>query len=193
MAPAKNATGAAGSRAPLDGAGLEQALAQGSLDRPATQLIGMMKASAKPGHVSFAPAGCGSWVDIPSAMITEAQHLGHQPCEEHSHPVFRIMLNEPTDPQAKVLLQLMAARTPAAMPMLMPIPMSMPAGLIGFGGEGLPAGPSVSALQKPQCTTWCMGPVLMCACPVYVPGKGWAYLISPCGSCSTDPVFTAFA
>jgi hypothetical protein len=189
MAPAEKSTGVASSRAVFNGAGLEEALAHGSLDRPATQLIGMMKASAVSGHVSFAPAGCGSWVDIPSAMIAEAQHIGHQPCEDHSHPVFRILLNEPADPQAKALLQLIAARRPAAMPM----PMSMPAGLTGFGGEGLPGGASVSELRRPQCTTWCMGPVLMCACPVYVPGKGWAYLVSPCGSCSTDPWFTAFA
>jgi hypothetical protein len=120
-----------------------------------------------------APAGCGSWVAIPSAMIAEAQHLGHQPCDDHSHAVFRILSDEPADPQAKVLLQLIAARTPAAIPMRM----SMPAGLTGFGGEGLPGGASVSELRRPQCTTWCMGPVLMCACAVYVPGKGWAYLV----------------
>ncbi|MFC4173764.1 hypothetical protein ACFOYU_17170 [Microvirga sp. GCM10011540] len=185
MALAKNAAGTAGGRAALDGAGLEKALSDGSLDRTTTQLIGMMKASAEPGYVSFAPAGCGSWVNIPSAMIAEAHHIGHQPCKDHSHPVFRILLNEPADPQAKALMQLMAARTPTAMPM------AMPAGLSGFEGEGLPIGPSVGELQKPQCTSWCMGPVLMCACPVYVPGKGWAYAIGPCGSCSTDPVFTA--
>jgi hypothetical protein len=189
MPPAKNAIGSAHSRASLDGAGLEKALAQGSLDRPATQLIGMMKASAEPGHVSFAPAGCGSWVDIPSAMIAEAQHIGHQPCEDHSHPVFRIVLNEPADPQAKVLLQLIAARTPAAMPMSM----SMPAGLKGFGGEGLPVGPSISELRKPQCTSWCVGSTLMCACPVYIPGFGMGYVFYACGTCINDPVFTAFA
>ena len=54
MAPAKNSTGAAGTRAALDGGGLEKAL-DGSLDRPATHLVGMIKASAKPGQVSFAP------------------------------------------------------------------------------------------------------------------------------------------
>jgi hypothetical protein len=183
MAHAKNATGAPGSRAALDGAALEKTLAQGNLGRPPTQLTGMVKVSTEPGHVSFAPAGCGSWVDIPSAMIAEAHYIGHQPCEDHSHPVFRILLNEPADPQAKALMQLMAARTPAAMPM------PTPAALNAFAGPGLPVGPSVIEMQKPQCQTWCMGPVLMCACPVYVPGKGWLWAISPCGSCWTDPVF----
>lgn len=189
MAPVTNITDAARNRASFDGAGLEKALAQGSLDRPVTQLTGMVKASAKPGHVSFSPAGCGSWVDIPSAMIAEAQHIGHQPCEDHSHPVFRIVLNEPTDPQAKVLFQLIAARTPAP----------VPAGLKGFGSEGLPVGPpmselrTMSELRKPQCTSWCVGSTLVCACPVYVPGFGMAYVIYACGTCINDPVFTAFA
>ena len=60
-------------------------------------------------------------------MIAEAQHIGHQPCEDHSHPVFQILLNEPADPQAKALMQLMTA---AAMPM------PMPAGLNAFTAKG---------------------------------------------------------
>ncbi|MFJ7961337.1 zinc ribbon domain-containing protein [Streptomyces sp. NPDC096319] len=69
------------------------------------------------------------------------------------------------------------------------------AGLIGgFAEAGGPApgGPSTGAAARaPQCTTWCRGSTLMCACPVHIPGFGTGILIYACGTCINDPVLTA--
>lgn len=41
-----------------------------------------------------------------------------------------------------------------------------------------------------ECTTFCSGSTLWCACDVYVPGIGMGTVIYPCGTCATDPVVT---
>lgn len=167
--------------AALDGPALERALGEHKFDQAKTQLMGMVKASENEGHVSFAPGGCESWVDIPSAMINEAEHLGDQPCKERSHPVFRLSLNEPTDPQAKVLMQLLAARWPlsGSMPAIAPQ-------LAGLPGAS-PQGPS-GVMRTRGCSTWCYGSTLICACPVYIPGRGYGLIVYACGTCISDPV-----
>jgi hypothetical protein len=203
MARAKDATAKSGGTA-LSGRALEDALARGSFDQPKPQLIGMVKASLKSGYISFAQTGCESWVDVPSSLIAEAQQIGHQSCKDHSHPLFRLVLSEPTDPEVKALIGLLTARTHAPfMPLVTPanlggvaagppapfMPMVSPANLGGVAAAG-----SVNNLvRKPQCDTWCSGSTLVCGCPVYVPGLGMAYVIYPCGTCINDPVFTAFA
>ena len=93
----------------LTGSALEKALAEKQFEQPAMQLVGMVKASEKQNNISFAPAGCETWTDVPSAMIEEAEHLGHQSCKDHSHPLFRLSLQEPKDPTAKVLMGLLAS------------------------------------------------------------------------------------
>lgn len=164
-------------RATFDGHGLESALRQGSFDKPASHLTGMMKASDQPGHVSFSNAGCSSWVDFPSGMIAEAQLIGQQTCKDHSHPIFKIAFKEPDNPEARVFLRLLEAHTNVAPP--------IPPVAMGHS----PA----SELRRPQCTSWCVGSTLVCACPVYIPGLGMGYVIYTCGTCINDPVFTAFA
>ena len=205
MAQAKDAT-AKSSGTVLSGPALEDALARGSLDQPKAQLTGMVKASPKSGYIGFTQAGCDTWVDFPTSLIAEAQQIGHQPCEGHSHPLFRLTLNEPTDPEAKALIGLLAARSPASfmhtmspanMPMAPPGNMSMmPAANMSMNTPAnlgrVAAGGSVNAL-KPQCSTWCSGSTLWCQCPIYIPGLGWTYSFYPCGTCINDPVFTAFA
>ena len=186
MAQAKAATAKRGGTA-LSGPALEDALARGSFDQPKAQLIGMVKASAKSGYISFAQAGCESWVDVPSSLIAEAQQIGHQSCEGHSHPLFRLVLNEPTDPEAKALIGLLTTRTPAPF-----MPMVTPANL-GAGAAAGNFGASVNELRKPQCSSWCYGSTLICQCPIYIPWVGWTYHFYPCGTCIDDPVFTAFA
>lgn len=204
MAHARDASGKVSGTA-LTGPELEDALARGALDQPKTQLTGMVKASAKSGHIGFTLAGCDAWVDFPTSLIAEAQQIGHQPCEGHSHPLFRLTLNDPKDPEAKALIGLLAARAPAPfLPMMPPanmpmaslgsasmmppanVPMNARASLGGFapGGGG-------TAARQPQCSTWCSGSTLVCACPIYVPFLGWTYTIYPCGTCINDPVFTA--
>jgi hypothetical protein len=185
MAQAKDATAKGGGTA-LSGPELEDALARGSLE-PKPQLVGMVKASSLSGYASFAQAGCESWVDVPTSLIAEAHHIGHQRCKDHSHPLFRLVLGEPTDPEAKALIRLLAARSQAPF-----MPVLTPANLRGVAATGN-HGASVSELRKPQCTSWCEGSTLVCACPVYVPGFGMGYVIYPCGTCINDPVFTAFA
>jgi len=167
----------------LDGPALEKSLAENTFDAPAPILIGMVKSSARQGYIAFAPNGCGSWVDIPTAMIAEAEKLGDQPCKDHTHHVFRLKLKEPQDPQAKVLMALLAARPS------------------GFSFTQTPHAPGeaarmnvapgpTGAARAQQCTSWCAGSTLWCACPVYIPGLGMAYSVFPCGSCINDPVFT---
>jgi len=168
--------------AAFDGAGLEQALAEHRFDQPATgHLVGMVRPSQRKGHVSFAPSGCESWVEVPSAMIDEAEHLGERTCRDHSHPVFRLSLREPADPQAKVLMELLTARAP--------LPSTLPAMVPPEIADALAAGPhgrSVGAMRA-RCQSWCHGSTLICACPVYVPGYGTGYVVYACGTC-IDPV-----
>jgi hypothetical protein len=92
------------------GQALVNALKAGEFDHPGIVLTGMVKPSEQQDHVSFAHGGCDTWVDLPTSMIEHAEHVGSRPCEEHSHPVFRITLGESDDPQAKVLGQLLASQ-----------------------------------------------------------------------------------
>jgi hypothetical protein len=202
---AKDATGKTTGTV-LSGPELEDALARGVLDQPKTQLTGMVKPSSKAGHIGFTLAGCDTWVDFPTSLIAEALQIGHQACEGHSHPLFRLSLNEPEDLEAKALVALLAARSatpfipilpPANLPMATPgntpmmaganVPMHARANLGGFA----PGGGNNAARQR-ECSTWCQGSTLICACPVYVPFFGWTYSIYPCGTCLNDPIYTAF-
>ncbi len=93
------------------GEALVDALSSGELDhQPGIVLSGMVKPSEQPDHVAFARGGCDTWVDLPTSMIEEAEHVGSRPCEDHSHPVFRIRLKQSDDPQAKLLGQLLASQ-----------------------------------------------------------------------------------
>jgi hypothetical protein len=167
----------------LDGASLEKALVEGKFDKPMATLVGMVKCSANQGHLSFASAGCDSWIDLPTSMIEAAEYVGAQHCKDHSHPVFRVSLHEPTDPQAKVLMALLAAR-PAP-------PTAMPPNL-GSGAGIPPQMASVSPLMRPQSTSWCSGSTLWCSETRYIPWLGQVTVIYPCGTCINDPVYTAF-
>jgi hypothetical protein len=184
MPQTKDATAKSGETT-LSGAALENALASGSFDQPESQLIGMVKASAKRGHIGFAQAGCDNWVDLPSSLIVEAHQMGHQFCEDHSHPLFRLVLGEPKDPVAKALIGLLTVRNPMSVMSMLPDP-----GVGGGAPGGFQAAP-VNALRQRQCHSWCVGSTLVCACPVYVPGLGMGYVIYACGTCIRDPVFTA--
>jgi hypothetical protein len=95
---------------------LAQALESGEFEQPAAAgvvLTGMVKPSEQTGHVAFARGGCDTWVELPTSLIENAEHIGARPCEDHSHPVFRITLRESDDPQAKLLGQLLATHARA--------------------------------------------------------------------------------
>lgn len=120
----------------FDGASLEEALLTDSLTTSAAvQLIGMVKPSEVKGFIAFTRAGCDHWMDIPTNMIEKAEHRSTTRCKEHSHPVLALTLKEPKDPEAKILLALLAQ--PSPMPMAMPgggiptrhMPMTMPGGV----------------------------------------------------------------
>jgi hypothetical protein len=185
MRQASNSAGDTG-RTALDGAGLEKALADGKFEQSTSHLTGMVKPSGNSGHVSFTLAGCRSWVDIPSSMITDARYVGKQVCEDHSHPVFQLSI-EPTNAESRALMQLLSAGAASPLSMFMPPPGA--GGLTGMDAQA----EGISQLRKPQCTSWCVGSTLMCMCPVYIPRLGMAYVIYSCGTCIDDPVFTAFA
>jgi hypothetical protein len=165
MAQAKDATTKSGGTA-LSGPELEDALARGSLE-PKPQLIGMVKASSMSGYVSFAQAGCESWVDVPTSLIAEAHQIGHQPCDDHSHPLFRLVLSEPTDPEAKALIGLLTARSPAP---FMPMPTPANLGAVAAAGSH---GASASELRKSQCTSGVPVPRSCVRARSMYPGSAW--------------------
>ena len=93
------------------GEALRDALKAGTLEKPqgSVELVGMVKESDDDSSIAFTPRGCDTWVDIPISMIERAEHVGHRRCDDHSHAVFRIVLKEAKDKQAKVLSALLAA------------------------------------------------------------------------------------
>lgn len=99
----------------LSGAELEKAMREGGLDRAQVVMTGMVKASEKNAHIGFSQSGCHAWVDLPTKMIEHAEHIGHRSCQDHSHPLVKITLKEPGDPEGRVLLALLAQAMPNAM------------------------------------------------------------------------------
>ncbi|WP_193045258.1 hypothetical protein [Mycolicibacterium baixiangningiae] len=97
-----------------DGAALEEALRSDLFANAGVELVGMLKPTDKSGHIQFTKSGCDAWVELPTSMIDNAEHLGQARCKDHSHPIFKILLKEATSPEAKVLATLLAqpATTP---------------------------------------------------------------------------------
>ena len=122
----------------IAGAALEQALQDGSIERVRPMLHGMVKRSDKPGHISFSQAGCDRWVDVPSGMIDQAEHLGQAGCRDHTHPFMRISLKEPKEEEGRVLLDLLAQASASAVAGPAGAPVGMPL------AEGMP-GPEISS------------------------------------------------
>jgi hypothetical protein len=94
------------------GASLEQALKNDEFKQSGIELVGMVKGSEKPGHVGFSRSGCETWIDLPTDLIEQAERLRQQVCKDHSHPVFKITLKEPKDPEARLLSALLATPMP---------------------------------------------------------------------------------
>ena len=101
---------------PFSGASLEKALKEDGLTQTPALLTGMVKSSEKSGHVSFSQSGCDMWVDLPTVMIENADHISQSSCRDHSHPVMRITLKEQKNAEGKFLLSLLAqaATNPSA-------------------------------------------------------------------------------
>src|SRR6185437_5293197 len=89
------------------GSSLEEAVRSGSLERPGLDVIGMVKASEESGYIQFARGGCETWVDLPTNLIDQAEHLGQRSCRDHIHPVFKITFKEPKDPTARIFASLL--------------------------------------------------------------------------------------
>jgi hypothetical protein len=81
-------------------------------------------------------SGCEEWIDVPTAMIDQAEKIGSSRCKDHSHPVFKLQLKEPKTPETRILYSLLAQRTSA--PGLSPMPMGsmQPAQLPQIGRRG---------------------------------------------------------
>jgi hypothetical protein len=97
---------------PFDGASLEEALRSGQLDKPALELVGMVKSAEEPGKIAFTPTDCESWVEIPVGLIETAEQVGQRSCRDHTHPVFRLHLKKPKDPEAQILAALLTSSAP---------------------------------------------------------------------------------
>ena len=91
----------------FSGEELERALQEGTLTENQFHLNGMVKPSEKAGYIKFSLSGCHEWVDMPAAMIKQADHIGQFPCKDHFHPLMRITLEEPKEQEGKVLLTLL--------------------------------------------------------------------------------------
>jgi hypothetical protein len=149
----------------LTGASLEEALRSGKLDQPALELVGMVKAAEETGKISFTPTDCESWVDIPTDLIEKAEQVGQRPCRDHIHPVFRLQLKQPKDPEAQVLSALLAQRASGERAGVIQSPQSVefpqmawrgPHG--GLPGWGAPIGPgSVGYFPLPGGRWACVG------------------------------------
>jgi hypothetical protein len=103
----------------FSGDGLLKALEKGELTAPleiGTALVGMVKKSDQPGCLAFTPAGCDTWVDIPTSMIEKAVHIGERRCKDHSHVVVRITLKQPVTPEGQLLAKLLVASAPRGIP-----------------------------------------------------------------------------
>jgi hypothetical protein len=100
----------------LTGAKLEKALRGGEFDQAPVELVGMVKASDEDGTIGFSPTDCESWVDVPTDVIETAEHVGHRPCRDHSHPVFRLTLKQSDDPAARIFSTLLASSTRSGRP-----------------------------------------------------------------------------
>lgn len=93
---------------------LMQALNDDRLKGPARQLVGIVKKSDRPDHIAFSKQGCGHFVDIPISMIESAEEVGWSHCGDHGHPVVRLRLHEPQNPESRILLDLLLQGQPMA-------------------------------------------------------------------------------
>ena len=67
-------------RTTFTGQTLVEALRSGELDQPSgVVLIGMVKESEQQDHVAFARGGCDTWIDLPTSLIEQAEHVGAGP------------------------------------------------------------------------------------------------------------------
>lgn len=92
----------------FSGASLEEALKGDMFAQSEILRIGMVKHSQTPGYISFSGGGCEHWIEIPTDMIERAEQMGNRPCKDHSHPVFRITLKTPKDPQTQIFAAFLA-------------------------------------------------------------------------------------
>jgi len=92
------------------GSSLEEALKDGSLEKAALELIGMVKSSEREDHINFARGDCETWIELPTNLIEQAEELGRRPCKDHVHPVFKLTLKEPTGPVARIFASLLATQ-----------------------------------------------------------------------------------
>jgi len=88
---------------------LVDALESGALARKGISLVGMVKAGEAGDRIAFTTTDCDSWVQLPTSFIDAAVHLGESSCDDHSHPIFKVTLKEPADPEAKLLASLLTA------------------------------------------------------------------------------------
>lgn len=90
------------------GSSLEEALKNDSLTESDVALVGMVKSSENSGYICFTISGCDNWIELPIDMIEQAEQTGTNTCKHQSHPVMKITLKEPRNPEAQILLALLS-------------------------------------------------------------------------------------
>jgi hypothetical protein len=121
---------------------LEKALADGSLSSSGLTLTGVVKTSDTKGHISFSAGDPNSWVDIPVALIEEAENLGQCDCPGEKHPVMRLRLTDPSGATEVTLTALLAQAQTHTMSAGAEAAISGPVVAAYPGGSGYPAYPA---------------------------------------------------
>ncbi|MEU8546207.1 hypothetical protein AB0C81_04205 [Streptomyces roseoverticillatus] len=84
-----------------------QALSTDSVTVPLT-LTGMAKTADAAGAIRFAlGTACKDWVTIPVSLIDHVEPLQHVPCDDHAHPLVRLVLKDTGTPEFTVLTSLL--------------------------------------------------------------------------------------
>jgi hypothetical protein len=92
----------------MRGEELTKALREFETGTGPVRLRGFTKPGAAEGQVAFAPEGdCDSWIDLPVALIREAEIVGEARCRDHRHAVTEIELATPSSPDGRVCFEIL--------------------------------------------------------------------------------------
>jgi hypothetical protein len=126
-----------------------QQLNSGSL-KSAAKIFGIVKKADDPANLQFAFKGDKSnWITIPGAMIDHVHILKTFSCEDETMTLVKMRLKEPSDPEAKVLFELLTGLAHKVHEFWMMKKMMMGKGMFGdwhenFEGNGKKFGKGAS-------------------------------------------------
>jgi hypothetical protein len=78
------------------------------------RLIGMVKEADDEQHLLFANGtSCETWTRLPLAMVEDIELGDMVPCQDHSHPLVRLRIKEPSSEESAVFAALAKAQLTA--------------------------------------------------------------------------------